>query len=155
MASKPKPGAVAQCLICRDFTGPDTHAAKFPRQQLPSSDVGYLADMLCAPFSSATDKARAIFTWLHHNVDYDVANFRAGTIKPSTPEGTITSGLVSVIHPEGPHSLITSRLYVKATLVYSPLSHSKQGLSVLSYQAHVKEPGTHRWVSTTHCHPMR
>ncbi|KAF3031529.1 hypothetical protein E8E11_000746 [Didymella keratinophila] len=93
MASKPKPGAVAQCLICRNFSGPDSHAAKFPRQSLPSSDVGYLASLLCDPFPSATDKARAIFTWLHHNVDYDVANYRAGTIKPSTPEGTITSGL--------------------------------------------------------------
>lgn len=96
MASKPKAGAVAQCLICRDFSGPDTHAARFPRQQLPSSDVGYLADQLCAPFSSATDKARAIFTWLHHNIDYDTHSFFAGDIRPSTPEGTITGGLVCV-----------------------------------------------------------
>lgn len=96
MASKPKAGAVSQCLICRDFTGPDSHAARFPRQQLPSSDVGYLADQLCAPFSSATDKARAIFTWLHHNVDYDTHSFFAGNIKASTPEGTITSGLVRI-----------------------------------------------------------
>lgn len=94
MASKPKPGTVAQCLVCRDFSGPDNHAAKFPRQQLPSSDVGWLAHQLCAPFPSATDKARAIFTWLHHNVDYDVKNFFAGTIQPSTPEKTITSGMV-------------------------------------------------------------
>ncbi|KAJ8106536.1 hypothetical protein OPT61_g9468 [Boeremia exigua] len=93
MASKPKAGAVAQCLICRDFSGPDSHAARFPRHQLPSSDVGYLADQLCTPFSSATDKARAIFTWLHHNVDYDTHSFFAGNCKPTTPEGTITSGL--------------------------------------------------------------
>ncbi|KAF9693023.1 hypothetical protein EKO04_009275 [Ascochyta lentis] len=93
MASKPKPGAAAPCLICRDFSGPDDHAARFPRQQLPSSDVGWLAHQLCAPFPSATDKARAIFTWLHHNVDYDVKNFFAGTIQPSTPEKTITSGM--------------------------------------------------------------
>lgn len=95
MASKPKPGAPAQCLICRNFSGPDSHAARFPRQQLPSSDVGWLAHQLCAPFPSATDKARAIFTWLHHNVDYDTKNFFAGTVQPSTPEGTITSGMVS------------------------------------------------------------
>lgn len=94
MASKPKPGAISQCLICRDFSGPDNHAARFPRQQLPSSDIGWLAHQLCAPFSSATDKARAIFTWLHHNIDYDVKNFFAGTIQSSTPEKTITSGMV-------------------------------------------------------------
>jgi transglutaminase-like putative cysteine protease len=93
MASKPKPGAVASCLICRDYAGPDQHAARFPRAQLPSSDVGWLAHQLCSPFPSATDKARAIFTWLHHNVDYDVHSFFNGTISPTTPEKTITSGL--------------------------------------------------------------
>lgn len=93
MASKPKPGAVGQCLICRDFSGPDQHAARFPREHLPSSDVGWLAQQLCGPFPSLTDKARAIFTWLHHNVDYDVHSFFSGTISPSTPERTITSGL--------------------------------------------------------------
>lgn len=47
MASKPKPGAVpASCLICRDFSGPDQHAAKFPRTTLPSSDVTWLATQL-------------------------------------------------------------------------------------------------------------
>ena len=97
LASKPKPGATAQCLLCRDFSGPDSHAAKFPRQQLPSSDVGYLASLLCDPFPSATDKARAIFTWLHHNVDYDTKNFFAGTVKASTPESTITSGMVCTV----------------------------------------------------------
>lgn len=96
MASKPKSGAAPQCLVCRDFSGPDNHAAKFPRHQLPSSDVGYLASLLCDPFPSATDKARAIFTWLHHNVDYDTKNFFAGTLQPSTPEKTITSGMVCV-----------------------------------------------------------
>jgi len=93
MASKPKPGAVGSCLICRDFSGPDQHAAQFPRFGLPSSDVGWLAHQLCAPFPSATDKARAIFTWLHHNVDYDVHSFFNGTVMPSTPEKTIASGL--------------------------------------------------------------
>ena len=93
MASKPKPGAVASCLVCRDFSGPDNHAAQFPRAQLPSSDVGWLAHQLCSQFSSPTDKARAIFTWLHHNVDYDAHSFFNGTISPSTPEKTIASGL--------------------------------------------------------------
>jgi transglutaminase-like putative cysteine protease len=93
MASKPKPGAVAGCLKCRDFSGPDNHAARFPRTQLPSSDVGWLAHQLCSPFPSPTDKARAIFTWLHHNVDYDTHSFFNGTIMPTTPEKTIASGL--------------------------------------------------------------
>ena len=93
MASKPKPGAEGSCLVCRDFSGPDQHAARYPRTQLPSSDVSWLAHQLCSPFRSATDKARAIFTWLHHNVDYDVHSFFNGTVSPSTPENTITSGL--------------------------------------------------------------
>jgi transglutaminase/protease-like cytokinesis protein 3 len=93
MASKPKPGAVGSCLICRDFSAPDQHAARFPREHLPSSDVGWLAQQLCSPFPSPTDKARAIFTWLHHNVDYDVHSFFNGTVSPTTPEKTITSGL--------------------------------------------------------------
>jgi transglutaminase-like putative cysteine protease len=93
LAFKPKPGAGGSCLICRDFSGPDQHAARYPRTQLPSSDVGWLAHQLCSPFRSATDKARAIFMWLHHNVDYDVHSFFNGTISPSTPEKTITSGL--------------------------------------------------------------
>lgn len=93
MASKPKPGAVGVCLICRDFSGPDNHAAQFPRTSLPSSDAGWLATQLTAPFSSLTDKARAIFVWLHHNVDYDTHSFFNGTISKSTPERTITSGL--------------------------------------------------------------
>ncbi|CAO2651997.1 Nn.00g002800.m01.CDS01 [Neocucurbitaria sp. VM-36] len=93
MASKPKPGAVGGCLKCRDFSGPDEHAARFPRTQLPSSDVGWLAHQLCSPFTSPTDKARAIFTWLHHNVDYDTHSFFSGNLQPSTPEKTMTSGL--------------------------------------------------------------
>jgi hypothetical protein len=93
MASKPKPGAGGSCLICRDFSAPDQHAARFPREHLPSSDVGWLAHQLCSPFPSATDKARVIFAWLHHNVDYDVHSFFNGTISPTTPEKTITSGL--------------------------------------------------------------
>lgn len=127
MASKPKPGAVAQCLICRDFSGPDSHAVRFPRQSLPSSDVGYLASLLCDPFPSATDKARSIFTWLHHNVDYDVANYRAGTIKPSTPEGTITSGLVRFTSVSRQRLLTRHRRYAKAMLDFSPLSRSRAG----------------------------
>jgi transglutaminase-like putative cysteine protease len=99
MASKPKPGARPQvpsqsgCLICRDFSEPDHHAAQFPRQTLPSSDAGWLAQQLTSPFSSLTDRARVIFTWLHHNVEYDTYSFFSGNVSRSTPERTITTGL--------------------------------------------------------------
>lgn len=93
MASKPKPGAVGGCLKCRDFSAPDNHATRFPRTQLASSDVGWLAHQLCSPFPSPTDKARVIFTWLHHNVDYDAHSFFNNTVAPTTPEKTIASGL--------------------------------------------------------------
>ena len=98
MATKPKPQSQsrtaslkAPCLICRDFSAPDAHAAKFPRQSVPSLD--WLAVQLTAPFSSATDQARCIFTWLHHNVEYDVVSFFNNAVKPSTPAATLTSGL--------------------------------------------------------------
>jgi hypothetical protein len=42
--------------------------------------VGYLAHVLCDPFPSETDKARAIFTWCHHNIAYDVEGFFGGCI---------------------------------------------------------------------------
>ena len=94
MASKPKtpaPAASGECLQCRDFSAADAHAANFPRDTVPSND--WLAAQLTQPFPSATDKARAIFTWLHHNVDYNVQALYSGTIKPSTPESTLRTGL--------------------------------------------------------------
>ena len=54
--------------------------------------MGWLAQQLTAPFSSLTDKARAIFTWLHHNVMYDTQAFFSGNIRPSTPQSTLASG---------------------------------------------------------------
>ncbi|KAG2416878.1 hypothetical protein HFD88_008095 [Aspergillus terreus] len=81
------------CLKCRDFTGPDTHAARYPRQSLPTHDLAWLARELTAPFPSLTDKARAIFTWLHHNIEYDVHAFFNHCIQPSTPASTLASGL--------------------------------------------------------------
>ncbi|KAF2462128.1 hypothetical protein BDY21DRAFT_412575 [Lineolata rhizophorae] len=94
-ASKPKVGAggeTTSCLKCRDFSAADAHAARFPRESIPSTDVGWLSQQLTAPFASATDKARAIFTWLHHNIAYDYENFFAGTVRGSTPAGTVASG---------------------------------------------------------------
>lgn len=79
------------CLVCRDFSGPDNHAAQFPRQHV--RDLRSLAYDLTAPFPSHTDKARAVFTWLHHNISYDVQSFFNGTVRGSTPESTLQSGL--------------------------------------------------------------
>lgn len=80
-------------MKCRDFSGPDTHAAQFPRQSLPSHDLGWLANQLTAPFPSPTDKARAIFTWLHYNIRYDVDSFFNNRVQPSTPAKTLATGL--------------------------------------------------------------
>jgi transglutaminase-like putative cysteine protease len=90
----PQQDSVAgSCLHCRDFSGPDNHAARFPRQSLPSTDIGWLAHQLTSPFASLTDKARVIFTWLHCNVAYDVVALCNNAVKSSTPQSTIASGL--------------------------------------------------------------
>ncbi|KKF97258.1 UDP-N-acetylglucosamine--dolichyl-phosphate N-acetylglucosaminephosphotransferase [Ceratocystis platani] len=44
------------------------------------------------PFPSPTDKARAIFTWHHHNIDYDWAAFSSGCVRPMTPDDVIREG---------------------------------------------------------------
>ncbi|KAK2018149.1 transglutaminase-like superfamily protein [Colletotrichum eremochloae] len=81
------------CLICRDFSGPDGVAAQYPRQSLPRNDpVGYLAQVLCGPFASHTDKARAIFTWFHHNIAYDCAAFFGNCIRGRSGAETISLG---------------------------------------------------------------
>jgi hypothetical protein len=98
-ATKPKLNGNAQaspvdtniCLICRDFSGPDNHAARFPRQTV--RDLRSLAYDLTASFSSQTDKARAIFSWLHHNISYDVDSFFNNNVQGSTPDSTLRSGL--------------------------------------------------------------
>lgn len=101
-ASKPRihashpsyaPAPSTGCLKCRDFSGPDTHAARYPRELLPSHNLPWLANELAAPFPSPTDKARAIFTWLHHNIEYDVHAFYNNCVEPSTPANTIATGL--------------------------------------------------------------
>jgi hypothetical protein len=82
------------CLSCRDFSGPDRVAASYPRHSLPRHDAtGYLARVLCEPFPSQTDKARAIFTWFHHNIAYDVVSFMGNCVRHQTGEETIASGL--------------------------------------------------------------
>lgn len=102
-ASKPMPNGTAMtpanvspttstfCLTCRDFSAPDHYASLFPRSQVTS--LPQLAQQLASPFPSLTDKARAIFTWLHYNIRYDVDSFFASNVQPSTPQSTLQSGL--------------------------------------------------------------
>lgn len=79
--------------MCRDFSGPDARAAQYPRTSLPTQDLDWLANELTAPFPSPTDKARVIFTWLHHNILYDTYSFFNNCVKSSTPASTLASGL--------------------------------------------------------------
>ena len=92
-ASLPAGTSNTECLVCRDFSAPDQRAAQYPRNSLPTQDLGWLANELTAPFPSLTDKARVIFTWLHHNICYDVYAFFNNCVKPSTPASTLASGL--------------------------------------------------------------
>jgi hypothetical protein len=80
-----------ECLYCRDFSEVDSHAAQFPRQHVTS--IASLTHDLTSPFPHPHDKARAIFIWLHHNIAYNAADFLAGTVKSSTPDTTLRSGL--------------------------------------------------------------
>ncbi|PHH82238.1 hypothetical protein CDD82_6657 [Ophiocordyceps australis] len=83
----------SDCWICHDWSGVDEIAAQFPRNSLPRSDVvGHLAQGLCGHFSSAADKARAIFTWCHYNIYYDTASFFNNNIRAMPVEETIFSG---------------------------------------------------------------
>ncbi|KAI0914775.1 hypothetical protein F4823DRAFT_191671 [Ustulina deusta] len=81
------------CMKCRDFSGPDSVAAQYPNHSLPRQDpVSYLASVLCAPFPSATDKARAIFTWCHHNIAYNVEEFFGKCVRGRDVNETIFLG---------------------------------------------------------------
>lgn len=79
------------CLYCRDFSAVDQHASRFPRAQVTSLDR--LSKDLTLPFHTLTDKARAIFVWLHHNISYDTESFFSKNLKASTPSSTFSSGL--------------------------------------------------------------
>ncbi|GCB20222.1 kyphoscoliosis peptidase [Aspergillus awamori] len=81
------------CLKCRDFSAADAHAARYPRTSLPTHDLSWLANELTGPFPSLTDKARVIFTWLHHNVAYDTEAFYNNRVKKQTPASTLATGM--------------------------------------------------------------
>lgn len=79
------------CLQCRDFSHVDAHAALFPRHTVTS--LHNLAYDLTEPFMYETEKVRAIFTWLHHNIAYDTQSFFSGNLRNVSPEQTLSSGL--------------------------------------------------------------
>ncbi|KAI9731007.1 MAG: hypothetical protein M1834_005468 [Cirrosporium novae-zelandiae] len=119
-ATKPKvspSSSQAGCMKCRDFSGPDNHAKQFPRQSLPSNNLDWLANQLTAPFYSHTDKARAIFTWLHYNVRYDVDAFFNNRVKPSTPASTLASGLAVCEGFAGLFTALASRAGLESFVV--------------------------------------
>ncbi|KAK6428120.1 hypothetical protein LTR95_015738 [Oleoguttula sp. CCFEE 5521] len=139
--SQDLPGA---CLHCRDFSAPDAHAARFSRESIPSTDIGWLANQLTSPFPNATDKARAIFTWLHHNVAYDVVAFFNDNVKPSTPASTLTSGLAVC---EG-YAGLFSTLAIKAGLECFVVSGASKGYGhspLAPGQAIPAFKSTHAW----------
>ncbi|KAL8696563.1 MAG: hypothetical protein Q9224_002730 [Gallowayella concinna] len=151
LATKPKPGALPQpafqtvstsCLCCRDFSGPDNHAAKFPRQTVPS--IPWLAGQLISPFTSPTDQARAIFTWMHHNVAYDVVGLCNNTVKPSTPANTLATGLAVCQGYANLFTAIASNAGVESLVING---HGKgAGFSPLQPgQAIPAEYTTHAW----------
>ncbi|KAK5660412.1 hypothetical protein OQA88_12955 [Cercophora sp. LCS_1] len=89
----PQSQSQSDCLICQDFTAPDLIASRHPVSSLPRHNtVSYLASVLCSAFPSPTDKARAIFTWCHHNIAYDCEAFFGNNVCHVTPEDAIFSG---------------------------------------------------------------
>ncbi|TVY83989.1 Protein disulfide-isomerase tigA, partial [Lachnellula suecica] len=133
----PPPSAPSSgCLICRDFSGPDSVAAQHPRHSLPrTGDVtGYLADVLCGSFTSATDKARAIFTWLHHNIAYDTGAFFEKRVKHVEPKDTVATGLAVCGGYAGLFAAIALKANLEAVMVtghgkgygYTPVKPGEQ-----------------------------
>lgn len=107
------------CLTCRDFSAADAVAAQYPRETLPRDDpIGFLARALCDPFPSLTDKARAIFTWFHHNVDYDYVNFCNGTVdRRAGPADTILNGKAVCAGYAGGYEAIARRAGMECVVV--------------------------------------
>jgi hypothetical protein len=84
---------MAACLKCRDFKRVDLHAARPEFDRMRATSLSGLALALTEPFPDTIDKARVIFTWLHHNVAYDVVSFFARNIGPQGPENILRTGL--------------------------------------------------------------
>jgi hypothetical protein len=72
---------------------------------------------LVAPFSSLTDRARVIFTWLHHNISYDVVAFFSNNCQPSTPASTLSTGLAVCEGYAGLFTALASRVGLESVVV--------------------------------------
>lgn len=132
------------CLKCRDFSAVDTHATRYPRQSLPNSDLKWLAEQLCSPFDSPTDKARAIYKWLAENIAYNADAFFSGNVQASTPASTMRSGLAVC---EGYASLFVA-IAIHAQLDCLVVSgHGKgYGFQAVELDAPLPPPSTnHAW----------
>jgi hypothetical protein len=108
------------CLKCRDFSHVDAHAALFPRHTVTS--LHSLAYDLTEPFMYETEKVRAIFTWLHHNIAYDTEMFFSGNLRGATPEQTLSSGLAVC---DGYAGLFKSLLDFIGIQAHKVLGHGK------------------------------
>lgn len=143
----PAPPVQSSCLICRDYSAPDRVAAQHPRSTLPSrgDNSAYLASVLCTPFSSTTDKARAIFTWLHYNIAYDTVAFFGNNVKHVSPADTITSGLAVCGGYAGLFSAIALHAGLEAVMV---TGHGKgYGYTPLQPGSRIppRDPTGHAW----------
>ena len=109
---------------------------------MPSLD--WLATQLAAPFSSLTDRARAIFTWLHHNISYDVDAYFNHAVQPSTPASTLSTGLAVC---EGYAGLFTALATIAGLESVVIGGHGKGfGFSALAPGAPVPpESSNHAW----------
>jgi transglutaminase-like putative cysteine protease len=131
-----------ECLKCRDFSHVDAHAALFPRSSVTSLQT--LAYSLTSPFPSETEKARAIFTWLHENISYDSVSFFSGNIRGTTPEATLRSGLAVC---EG-YAGLFKKLADLAGLDSITISGHGKGFGYVPLGPHAPVPpfqGNHAW----------
>lgn len=79
------------CLCCAthsllgqtNFSEVDAYAAQF---HIVHNDIEQLTDTLTAPYATDTEKARAIFTWIGLNIDYDCGSENR---LPAEPESAI------------------------------------------------------------------
>lgn len=139
---EPEPEPESSCLKCHDFSYVDAHAAQFPRQTVSSLDQ--LAVDLTSPFDSETEKCRAIFTWLHHNVAYDAASFFSGNVRPATAQSTLQSGLAVCDGYAGLFEYLAQRIGVQS---YKVTGHGK-GFGYAAIGPDVPVPpyqGNHAW----------
>lgn len=72
---------------------------------------------LVSPFTSPTDQARAIFTWLHHNIHYDIIALCNNAVKPSTPASTLATGLAVCEGYAGLFTAIASKAGLESLVV--------------------------------------